>query len=156
MRKKCICSILIFFAIWFANINIYAKYIDDVEIDVANVELDRTRPVMLHQCWETVNKYMTEEGKKYDVTFGMIIQEKNLAEDVIRRDMIKTWVDDVETELEIKITETEHTEEEHKYTIEVIGITGTGNFKLVFQEGAVSDLAGWTNTLFTVDMRVSL
>ena len=155
MRKKFVCSSIIFFLLCFNYTSSYAKYVLDTELDVANIELDRTEPQMIYQCWDIVNTYMTDKGKKYDIAFGMIIREKNLAEDKINMDTITTWVDGVETELEIKITETEHTEEEHKYTIEVLGMTSEGYFRMEFARGAVTDVAGWTNVVNVVDMKVA-
>lgn len=156
MRKKFVCSIILFFLICFIYSSSYAKYVEDIKLDVANIELDRTQPKMIYQSWSTLTTYMTDEGKKYDITFGMTIQEKNLAEDKINIDKITTWVNGVETELEIIITETEHTEEEHKYIIEVRGIKEEGDLKMEFLPGAVLDVAGWTNILNVVDMKVAV
>lgn len=156
MKKIFACTILILFLICFANTYSYAKYIENIEIEVANIELDRIRPKMIYQCWSTLNTYMTSEGKKYDLAFGMTIQEKNLAEDKINMEKVTTWVDDVETKLNIVVTETEHTEEEHKYTIEIFGITGEGHFRMEFAQGAVTDKAGWTNTLNVVDIQSAI
>lgn len=156
MKKRFICSIIIFLLLCFANSSSKAKYIDNIDIEVANIELDRTRPVMEYQCWNTLNKYETAEGKRYDVAFGMTIKEKNLAEDVIKMDKITTWADGVETKMNVVITETEHNEEEHKFTIEIFGISGNGHFRMEFAEGAVKDVAGWTNTLNICDFQYAL
>lgn len=156
MKKRFVCVILIISLICFANTSSYAKYVENTEIEVANIELDRTSPKMVYQCWSAINVYMTSEGKKYDLSFGMTIQEKNLVEDKIDMDKITTWVDDVETESNIVITETEHTEEEHKYTIEILGIMGEGHFRMEFAPGAVRDIAGWTNILNVVDIESAI
>lgn len=156
MKKRFVCVILMISLICFANTSSYAKYFENTEIEVANIELDRTRPEMIYHGWSTVNVYMTPEGKKYDLSFEMTIQEKNLVEDKIDMDKITTWVDDIETESNIVITETEHTEEEHKYTIKILGIMGKGHFKMNFAPGAVRDAAGWTNTLNVVDIQSAI
>lgn len=154
MRKKIISGILIFFTIASLNVFSCAKYIKDVDLTVANINLDRTMPKLNYDGWYIINSYVASNVKKYNITMGITIIEKNLAEDVIKRDKIKTWVDDVETELEIKMEETAHTEEEHKYEVQILNVPVKKRFVIEFREGAVTDKAGWENTRNTIDLSV--
>ena len=141
MKKKIICFMLIFFSIGFIQVNSCAKYVQDVEIDVANVELDRTEPELYFLDVYNVTTYTTSEGKRYDISIGMKVKEKKLVEDTIKKDKINVWVDHVKTEVEMEITETKHTEEEHIYKIDIRNLEGTGYLNIHFERGAVTDVA---------------
>ncbi len=158
MKKKIMIAIFIFIFIYISLItsNTYAKYVITKDLQVANINLDRTKPKLIYLDINDIIVYNTPEGKKYDVSFGMKVQEKNIAKDEIRKDKIKTWVDNVERKVNINITETNHTKEEHIFNIEVKGISGKGYLKLEFLEGAIEDKAGWQNSKNTVDLKLAI
>lgn len=154
MKGKILCSILIFCIIGGFYQKSYAKYVNDIQIDVANIELDRTIPDLIYENWYIVNSYTESDGKRYhSLKFGMKIIEINLAEDNIKKEMITTLVNGEKKDLEIVVTETEHTETEHRYEIQLLGITGNGsmNVEVRFQRGAVTDKTGWTNLYQTCE-----
>lgn len=157
MIKKITIILFLFIYIILYNPNyVCGKYTIEKNLEVANINLDRTKPKLIYLDINNITVYMTPQGRKYDVSFGMKIQEKNLLKDEIRRDKIKTWVENVEKPVNIKMTEIKHSKEEHIFNIEVTGVTGTGYFKIEFLPGAVTDKAGWQNSQNTVDLKLAI
>ena len=157
MIKKITIILFLFIYIILYNPNyVCGKYTIEKNLEVANINLDRTKPKLIYLDINNITVYMTPQGRKYDVSFGMKIQEKNLLKDEIRRDKIKTWVENVEKPVNIKMTEIKHSKEEHIFNIEVTGVTGTGYLKIEFLPGAVTDKAGWQNSQNTVDLKLAI
>ncbi len=155
MKKKLICGIFIILIICSFHINSYAKYVlEDVNLEVANVQVDRTQPQITFLETKNIVEHSASDGVKYDITLVIKITEKNLLQDTLNKEKIILTNDDKEIKPEIIFTETHHTQQEHIYEIQMKGVTEFNNLKAKFEPGLVSDIAGWSNVTQEIEFKI--
>ena len=155
MKKKLICGTFIILIICSFHINSYSKYVlEDVNLEVANVQVDRTQPQITFLETKNIVEHSSSDGVKYDITLVIKITEKNLLQDTLNKEKIILTNDDKEIKPEIIFTETYHTQEEHTYEIQMKGVTKSNKLKAKFEPGLISDKAGWSNVTQELEIKI--
>lgn len=115
-------------------------------IDVANMNIDRTKPkIELIEIQNTNTNYPKYANKTHTISFKIKVTEKNIKENNFVKDFFRFKLDEnniniVENNLSIK--EIESTNEGKIYKIDIKGISGNGKLSMKIKEGAIIDKGG--------------
>ena len=155
IKNKLVVSIFILVAIISTAIIVNAKYMLDKEITVANLEIDRTKPLIQV---ESVKQIDTDKKENLnDILLSVKVVEQNLKDVFFEKDHIKVKVGDKYVDVEkIEVSQIKNEKGEDIYQIDIIDIDGTGKVTIVFLEGAVVDNGGLTNEKFKVDTKIDI
>ena len=125
------------FMIFILSINtiVNAKYIIEKEINIANLNIDRSKPkIELEEIKNTNINFEKYANKTHTITLKIRITEKNIKEINLNKKNIVITVGNKEVELEnLKIEKLEEKENSKIYKIELKEIKGNGNLKVQFK-----------------------
>lgn len=136
-----------------------AKYIFQYELDVADLDIDRTKPVIELISISNTNKgYENYANKTHNITLKVKVIEKNMGTDTIEN--VETIIKVNGQELEdykISINMIEKNEKEAIFDINLTNLTSNGILEVKFIEGTIIDKGGLKsdekliNTKITID-----
>lgn len=124
-------------------------------IDVANMNIDRTKPkIELIEIQNTNTNYPKYANKTHTISFKIKVTEKNIKENNFVKDFFGFKLDEnniniVENNLSIK--EIENTNEGKIYKIDIKGISGNGKLSMKIKEGAIIDKGGLKSKSQNID-----
>lgn len=123
-----------------------AKYIIENTIDVANMNIDRTKPkIELIEIQNTNTNYPKYANKTHTISFKIKVTEKNIKENNFVKDFFgfKLYENNINiAEDNFSIKEIESTNEGKIYKIDIKGIIGNGKLSMQIKEGAIIDKGG--------------
>lgn len=124
-------------------------------IDVANMNIDRTKPkIELIEIQNTNTNYPKYANKTHTISFKIKVTEKNIGKNNFVKDFFGFKLDEnniniVENNLSIK--EIESTNEGKIYKIDIKGISGNGKLSMQIKEGAIIDKGGLKSESQNID-----
>lgn len=141
--KNTIIIILIFILI---NINsvVRAKYIFDFEFDVADLNIDRTKPIIEYIGISNTNKeYEKYANKTHIIKAKVKVIEKNIGNDILEASEIKIKINnEFLDKKDIIVNILEKDKESYIYEIVLKNLTGNGLLNIIIEEGAITDIGG--------------
>ncbi len=161
IKRKYLYIIFIFFLCITKSITSYGKYVFDKTIDIAQLDIDRQKPIIMCEKIQLENKNLTKEQGE-DLTQNAIIfinvQERNLTNDIIDADKIEIYIDNQKTNLFLQADKLEKNIDngEYKFKIQVIGIPKSKKAELKIKKGAFIDTAGWENDEYVETIQENL
>lgn len=135
---------------------IQAKYIFQYKFDIANLNIDRTKPQIELLSIENSKQEDKEYVNKSDiVTIKIKITDKNLKDVFLNKDYLKIKIKDVNVDsAKIKSDKIEDIADGGIYQIELTNLKGNGILKVNILEGTVVDTGGLKNEVFEVNTGV--
>ena len=135
---------------------IQAKYIFQYKFDIANLNIDRTKPQIELLSIENSKQEDKEYVNKSDiVTIKIKITDKNLKDVFLNKDYLKIKIKDVNVDsAKIKSDKIEDIADGGIYQIELTNLQGNGIIKVEILEGTAVDIGGLKNELFEVNTGV--
>ena len=123
-----------------------AKYIIENTIDVANMNIDRTKPkIELIEIQNTNTNYPKYANKTHTISFKIKVTEKNIKENDFVKDFFgfKLYENNINiAEDNFSIKEIESTNEGKIYKIDIKGIIGNGKLSMQNKDGAIIEKGG--------------
>ncbi len=140
--KKKFLFIIIFFLCISSGIISYSKYVFDTTINIAELNLDRQKPVINSEEIQIANKKETQ-----DIIAFVEVQEKNLDDNKLDETKIEIYVDSKKASLPINIEKLEENNKkgESEFKIQITDAPKDKKIQLKIKEGAFTDKAGWKN-----------
>lgn len=140
--KKKFLFIIIFFLCISSSIISYSKYVFDTTINIAELNLDRQKPVINSEEIQIANKKETQ-----DIIAFVEVQEKNLDDNKLDETKIEIYVDSKKASLPINIEKLEENNKKGKseFKIQITDAPKDKKIQLKIKEGAFTDKAGWKN-----------
>ena len=140
--KKRYLFVIIFFLCISSSIISYSKYVFDTTINIAELNLDRQKPVINSEEIQIANKKETQ-----DIIAFVEVQEKNLDDNKLDKNKIEIYVDSKKASLPINIEKLEKNNKkgENDFKIQITDAPKDKKIQLKIKEGAFTDKAGWKN-----------
>ena len=136
---------------------IYAKYTISHNFDIANIELDRTKPTIQIIKEETTNiqnnKYA---NNKDEIILIAEIKERNIEKEAIDKSKITVKVENKTINPNIEIKKVEENKNTGKYQIKITNIQENGKLKIEFKEGTVTDTAKWKSAYYSYEPEITI
>ncbi len=133
-----------------------AKYVIDKNISIANINIDRTKPVIeVIQIKNTNKGYEKYANKTHTITVTIKIIEKNIKEVHLDKEHIDLFVGDKNV-IPNSINVNKIKEDDEVYELVFTGINENGNLNVNIKEGAVIDKASWENEPVNVDTQIMI
>lgn len=115
-------------------------------IDVANMNIDRTKPkIELIEIQNTNTNYPKYANKTHTISFKIKVTEKNIGKNNFVKDFFGFKLDENNINIaedNLSIKEIESTNEGKIYKIDIKGIIGNGKLSIQIKEGAIIDKGG--------------
>ena len=135
----------------------YSKYIFLWNLDVASVNLDRTKPTIEVISVENSNTKNREYANSNDIiTFMVEVKEKNINLSRIEKSDLEVYVGDVLVSPNIEIGNIEKKNNTFKCLIRVSKILENGILKISFKEGTIVDKYNWKSELYTYQTDITV
>lgn len=133
-----------------------AKYTLQYEFDVANLNIDRTKPKIELLSITNSNKKDKKQADKSDsITIKIKIVDENLKDVFLDRKHINIKIDDKEIDdVNIKADKMENTKDGGIYQIELTKLDGNGVLKVCILEGTVVDTGELKSEMFEIDTNI--
>lgn len=140
--KKRYLFVIIFFLCISSSIISYSKYVFDTTINIAELNLDRQKPVINSEKIQIANKKETQ-----DIIAFVEVQEKNLDDNKLDKTKIEIYVDSKKASLPINVEKLEKNNKkgENDFKIQITDAPKDKKIQLKIKEGAFTDKAGWKN-----------
>ena len=139
-------TILIILILLIININsiVNAKYVFDFEFDVADLNIDRTKPVIECTGISNTNKeYEKYANKTHTIKINVKVTEANKGDDILESNEVKAKIAGKQVNKEnILVNPIANSGKTYFYEILLSKLTGNGKLEVVIEEGAVTDLGG--------------
>ena len=132
---------------------IQAKYIFQHQFDIANLNIDRTKPKIELLSMENSNTISKCHANKSDVIIIKIkVTDKNLKDVFLNKDYLSVKINDENIDdVSIKIDRTEDITDGGIYQIELTNLYGNGGLKVDILEGTVVDTGELKSELFEIN-----
>ena len=156
IRKTVYLLITILFLISINTIS-NAKYILDSTIQIANLDIDQTKPkIELIDVQNTNKNYEKYANKEHTISLIVKITEKNIKDISLDKNNLElTLIQDNEnrivSEYELKVSKIEQNEENYIYQIDITGLKENGIFNVKIKEGAIIDKSDLKNEIMNID-----
>ena len=136
--------VLIFLLIILIQKNVNAKYFFEYIFDVADLNIDRTKPVIdVLYFFNTNIDYEKYANKTHEINVEIRVTEKNIGNDVLEKNEIEVMINNEKiNNCKVNINEIARNNQEIIYDIKITNIEGNGNLTLNILEGAVIDTSG--------------
>lgn len=138
-----------FLIIIFISINtiVSAKYILDNDFEVANLNIDRIKPIIeLIDIKNSNVNYDKYANKTHKIIIKINIIERNLKSVNLNQQYIEVKVGEKIIKLDnLNVKKIEDKNENHIYEIELNKIDDNGNLVIIFKQGVAIDFAEWKN-----------
>lgn len=156
--KKLICIVAVFTISISINLIVSAKYIGEEQFEIANLEIDRTKPkIEVLEINNSNKEYENYANKTHKIDINVKVIEKNIGKDSLNPSEIKIQVGNKEVNIEdIKITETKRKEDEIYYKIELNSIPENGELVVIIEKGAITDTAGWKSDEKKIQTKIQI
>jgi len=153
MVKKIITIAGIIILLVFVNTVVNAKYIFENKFEVANLNIDRTKPIIEVISIENTNKgYENYANKTHIIGITVKFRDKNIDKVLCDKEHIKVKVDKyLQNAQYTKISESQG---EKTYKIELKNIEGNGKLTIQFLEGTVIDTSMLENEQIEIDANI--
>ena len=153
--KKIISMALLLILLSVNNIS-KAKYIFDFEFEVADLNIDRTKPIIEYiSVSNSNNAYWGQADSKHTIKIKIKITEKNPQKEILNSDKIKVLLNnEISDKNERSIELIEQNGENYTYEIILKKITQNGVLKILLEEGAVTDLGGLQSKEMVINTQI--
>lgn len=159
MIKSKVFSIL-FIAIFciFINTIVNAKYLIENQFEIANLNIDGTKPKIELISINNTNKgYESYANKTHTITIKVKITEKNIQNIYFDKEHIKIKLDNNIINLDsMKLTKLEDVQDGKIYQIQLNNISGNGKLKINILEGTVVDKGDLKNDNHEIDTKITI
>ncbi len=155
--KNKLYSILIFFVFCiFINSIVNAKYIIENQFEIANLNIDRTKPkIELISIDNTNSEYKNYANKNHTITIKLKIIEENIKSINFDKEHIKSKLDNNYINGDsMNLEKIEDRQNEKIYEIKISNISGNGNLKIDLLEGIAIDKGDLTNSFKEIDTKI--
>lgn len=158
MNRKIIFILIIFSTCISINLVVEGKYISEEQIEIATLNIDRTRPVIELLGIENSNKeYESYANNTHTIKIKVKVKEKNIGNDTLENKEILIKVGDKTIELnDKKIKELERENDEITYEIELTKIPENGLLTVIIEKGAITDTAGWKSDELKIETNIKI
>lgn len=158
MTRKLIGIIAIFGIAIFMNTIVNAKYIIENKFEIANINIDRTKPIIEIIKIENSNRgYEKYANKTHTIEITAKFIDKNIDKVFCDKEHIKIKINNTYVQLEnmqfIKLNEAQ---EEKTYKIVLRNINENGKLKIEFIEGTVIDTSKLENDKKEIDTNITI
>lgn len=135
---------------------IQAKYIFQYEFDIANLNIDRTRPKIELLSIDNSNTTDKEHAHKSDIiTIKIKISDRNLKDVYLDKEHLNIKLDDKdEDNASIKVDKIEDITYGGIYQIELTKLDGNGALKVNILEGTAVDTGELKSEVFEIDTNI--
>lgn len=135
-----------------------AKYIFNNQFEIADLNIDRTKPKIEVINIQNTNKgYELYANKTHTITLKVKIIEKNIKEINLNNKFIDVIVNNQKVEkLEMNIKETTPINNDRTFLIQISKLEGNGILDVIFKEGTVVDKALWESDEINVDTKITI
>ena len=153
--KKIISMALLLILLSVNNIS-KAKYIFDFEFEVADLNIDRTKPIIEYiSVSNSNNAYWGQADSKHTIKIKIKITEKNPQKEILNSDKIKVLLNnEISDKNERSIELIEQNGENYTYEIILKKITQNGVLKILLEEGAVTDIGGLQSKEMVINTQI--
>lgn len=156
IKNKIIYLFLLIIFLLSINTITSAKYVIDKNMSIANINIDRTKPVIeVIQIKNTNEGYEKYANKTHTITVTIKIIEKNIKDVYLDKEHIDLFVGDKNV-VPKSFTVNKIQENENIYELVFDGISENGNLNINIKEGTVIDKAGWKNEVVNVDTQIMI
>lgn len=135
-----------------------AKYIFDFEFDVADLNIDRTKPKIEYiSVYNNNLGYEKYANKTHIIKVNVKVTEKNIGQDILENDEIKLKVNDKfvnNSEIVVKLIE--KNADSYIYEITLKNLTGNGLLDIVIEKGAITDLGGLESDQLLINTGITI
>lgn len=157
--KKRVFSILIIaiFCI-FINTIVNAKYLIENQFEIANLDIDGTKPKIEIVSINNANKeYENNANKTHIITIKVKITEKNIQKIYFDKEHIKIKLDNNIINIDsMKLTKLEDTQDGNIYQIELNNVSKNGELKINILEGTVVDKGDLKNDAQEINTNIEI
>lgn len=138
------------------NTSVSAKYIIDNQFEVANLNIDRTKPIIEVISVENTNiGYEKYANKTHTISLEVKIKDRNIDKIFCDKDHIKVKVENSYIEIpNAQFTKISETEGEKIYKIQLKDLNSNGKLKVKFLEGTAVDAGGLKNDEVEIDTNI--
>lgn len=156
MKSKLYSIVLISIFFIFINTVVNAKYLMENQFEIANLNIDRTKPeIQLVSINNTNTGYESYANKTHTITIKIKIIEKNIKNILLDKDHIKIKLNNNYINLDvIKVNKLEDIENGKMYQIQLNNITGNGKLKIEILKGSIIDKGDLVNELKEIDTKI--
>lgn len=156
MTKKLMCFICVIMFGIFTNTIVDAKYVFNNQFEIANLNIDRTKPII-----ELINIENTNTGfekyanKNHIIAINVKFKDKNIDQVFCDKEHIKIKIDNNYVEIQdiefIKISEAQS---EKNYKIQLKNLDYNGKLKIEFIKGTLIDTSKLENNKLEIDTEI--
>lgn len=135
---------------------INAKYVFQNEFDIANLNIDRTKPkIELVKINNNNIGYEKYANKTHTITIKIKITDKNLRDVNLDKEHVKIIVDnEYINDVNIRFSKIQDIVDGGIYQIELKNLKGNGNLRLDILEGTAIDTGGLKNESMEIDTNI--
>ena len=149
---------IITLALIIININniVNAKYIFDFEFEVAELNIDRTKPEIEYiSTNNSSNWYQYHANRQHTITITVEVTEKNIGEDTLTSDEINVLINNqVSDQNEKSVELVEQNGEIYTYKITLKKLSEDGTLKVQIKKGAITDKGGLESEELLIDTKI--
>ena len=133
-----------------------AKYLFQYVFDVADLNIDRTKPILEVIKIDNTNiGYKKYANKTHEITVRIKFIEKNIGNDVLEKNEIEILIDDlIARDCVFNINKIEQNQGYAIYDIKISNLNENGKLTLNILEGAITDLSGLKNDKTNIDTEI--
>ena len=159
VKNKLLISSIIFIVLIEINVMTNAKYIFEYSFNVANVNIDLTKPEIEIISIENNNEgYEKYANKTHEIKIKLKVVQKNIdiGYDTIEPREIEVEVGEAQKIPIKRIVETERNNDEIYYEITLTYILGDGNLSLTIIDGAIKNSKKMKSDTKTIDTQITI
>lgn len=158
IKKIYIFILIIFLFIISINNKVHAKYFFESTLDIANLNIDRTKPKLeVIDIKNTNTGYEKYANKTHTITLKVQITEKNIKDISLNKENISIKVGNNIVKIDsVNCKQISHNGEKYVYDVVLTGIKDNGNLEVIFKEGIATDLAGWKNETTNINTNIMI
>ena len=154
IKNKIIYLFLLIIFLLSVNTITSAKYVIDKNMLIANINIDRTKPVIeVIQIKNTNEGYEKYANKTHTITVTIKIIEKNIKDVYLDKQHIDLFVGD-KSVIPNNLTVNKIQANENIYELVFNGISENGNLNINIKKGTVIDKAGWENEVVNINTQI--
>lgn len=142
----------------FINTIVNAKYLIENQFEIANLDIDGTKPKIEVISINNTNKeYENYANKTHTITVKVKITEKNIQNIYFDKEHIKIKLDDnIISADSMKLTKLEDIQDGKIYQIQLDNISENGKLKINILEGTVVDKGALKNDNLEIDTKITI
>lgn len=155
-KIKIFVSVILSFIIFFSFSIIYAKYVLQNEFDIANINIDGTKPkIEFVNITNTNSEYPNYASKKHNIIVRIKISDKNIKDIFLDKEHVKVKIaEKIVEKPNIKFTKIQDLVNCKIYDIELKDLQENGNLKLNISNNTVIDQGELSNDFLEIDTNI--